>query len=188
MQTTLRTKVLIGLAALIALYVVFAPEESADTATPAKDETDPARRPRAAQPPRHAAAAVELAASMVRVAHRVTSDAGAEVLFAAHSWYRAPPAPPAPKVDPAAEAAAAAQAAAAAIPQAPPLPFAYMGSYTPDGGQPVFFLTSGDRVYDVRVGDTLDDNYSVLGLQQGYLVILYKPLNAQQLLAAGVGQ
>jgi hypothetical protein len=187
MRATLRTKVLIGVAALIALYVVFSPGESADTAAPAKDDAAAARPARAAALPRHASAA-DVAASMLRVAQRVTSDAGAKMLFATHSWYQPPPPPPPPKVDPAAEAVAAAQAAAAAIPQAPPLPYTYMGSYTPDGGQPVFFLTAGDRVYDVHVGDTLDNNYSVVGLQKGYLVILYKPLNAQQLLAAGVGQ
>ncbi|TLY73009.1 MAG: hypothetical protein E6K49_14925 [Gammaproteobacteria bacterium] len=63
---------------------------------------------------------------------------------------------------------------------APPLPFTYIGSYTPDGATPVFFLTQGDRVYDVHVGDELDKVYHVDGLNNGQLVFTYKPLNVQQ--------
>jgi len=31
------------------------------------------------------------------------------------------------------------------------------GHYAPSGAKPVFFLTQGDRVYDVHIGDTLDN-------------------------------
>ena len=51
---------------------------------------------------------------------------------------------------------------------------------TPDGATPVFFLTQGDRVYDVHVGDELDKVYHVDGLNNGQLVFTYKPLNVQQ--------
>jgi len=52
-------------------------------------------------------------------------------------------------------------------PVAPPLPFTYMGSYAPNGAKPVFFLTQGDRVYDVHIGDTLDGTYSVDAFNNG---------------------
>jgi hypothetical protein len=68
---------------------------------------------------------------------------------------------------------------------APPLPFTYMGSYAPTGAKPVFFLTQGDRVYDVHVGDTLDDTYTVDAFTNGALVFTYKPLNQQQQLTTG---
>ncbi len=70
-------------------------------------------------------------------------------------------------------------------PVAPPLPFTYMGSYAPNGAKPVFFLTQGDRVYDVHIGDTLDGTYSVDAFNNGALVFTYKPLNQQQQLNTG---
>ncbi len=68
-----------------------------------------------------------------------------------------------------------------------PLPYVFVGSYN-DGSQPtVYFLTRGDRVYDVHVGDTLDGIYSVDSVQNGALVFTYKPLNTQQTLELGGG-
>jgi hypothetical protein len=60
-----------------------------------------------------------------------------------------------------------------------------MGTYSAYGSQPVFFLTQGDRVYDVRVGDTLNDIYSVDSFTNGQLVMTYKPLKIQQQLTVG---
>jgi hypothetical protein len=59
-----------------------------------------------------------------------------------------------------------------------------MGRYAPDGEATVFFLTRADRVYDVRVGDTLDEIYSVDGYNGSQLLLTYKPLKIQQQLAA----
>src|SRR5439155_14987028 len=105
-----------------------------------------------------------------------------KALFASHSWYTPPPPPlPAPAPPP----LSAAQLAALNTPTAPPLPYSYIGSYTPDGSQPVFFLTQGDRVYNVRVGDNLNDTYSVDSFTNGLLVMTYKPLKIQQQLSVG---
>jgi hypothetical protein len=60
-----------------------------------------------------------------------------------------------------------------------------MGSYKPDGAAPVFFLTKGDRVYDIRIGDTLDSTYSVDAFNGTQLLLTYKPLNIQQQLSVG---
>jgi len=49
----------------------------------------------------------------------------------------------------------------------------------------VFYLTVGDRVYDVKVGDTLDNTYSVDAVQGGQLLLTYLPLKIQQTLAVG---
>jgi hypothetical protein len=70
-------------------------------------------------------------------------------------------------------------------PSAPPLPFAAMGSYARGTDSTVYFLTRGDRVFDVRVGDTIDNLYSVDGAENGQLKLTYKPLNIQQSLAIG---
>jgi hypothetical protein len=60
-----------------------------------------------------------------------------------------------------------------------------MGSYRPDGAPPIYFLTAGDRVYDVKIGDTLDNAYSVDGVSAGQLLLTYIPLKIQQSLAVG---
>jgi len=66
-----------------------------------------------------------------------------------------------------------------------PLPFSVMGSYARPGERTTYFLTRGDRVFDVRVGDTIDNTYSVDGDAGGQLRLTYKPLNIQQTLPIG---
>jgi len=70
-------------------------------------------------------------------------------------------------------------------PTAPPLPFTVMGSYARPGEATVFFFTRGDRVFDVHVGDTIDNIYSVDRFANGQLTLTYKPLNIQQTLPVG---
>jgi len=170
MNLTKRTKLLIGIACAIAAYVMFA-QKDPQTIQPAKTVAVARTAHGVAAP------APPATRSLLQLAHRVVDQAAAGALFAAHSWYVAPPPAPAPAVS---EVPSAPQA-----PVAPPMPFTYMGSYTPDGAQPVFFLTRGDRVYDVRVGDTLDETYHVDGLNSGQLVLTYKPLNVQQTIITG---
>ena len=94
-------------------------------------------------------------------------------LFASHSWYIAPPAPPA---DPQPVAAA---------PMAPPLPYSYLGSYTQAGDTTTYFLVKDDRVYDVHVGDSLDNLYSVDAVTDSQLELTYLPLKIKQQLQVG---
>ena len=107
------------------------------------------------------------------LAHRTSDASNADDLFAAKSWYVAPPPPPPAPVE------------AAAAPTAPPLPYVFVGSYTEGDNATVYFLTRGDRVYDVKPGATLDGIYSVDGVENGSLVFTYKPLNIRQTLAIG---
>ncbi len=172
MNLSKRGKWLTGIAALIAAYVAFGPKDSASV--------EPARA--AARPAAHTAHAVTstlsvpVARSLLALAHRVVDPTAAGALFATHSWFVAPPPPPpAPEVKP----------EPPPKPVAPPLPFTYMGSYAPSGAKPVFFLTQGDRVYDVHIGDTLDNTYTVDAFTNGALVFTYKPLNQQQQLMTG---
>lgn len=117
-------------------------------------------------------------AAALALPHRDATESHVEDLFAGHSWYVAPPpqppAPPAPPVEPPA-------------PTAPPLPYTFMGSYAQDGAPTVYFLVKSDRVYDVKVGDTLDETYSIDAVTNGSMSITYKPLNIQQTLAVGGG-
>jgi hypothetical protein len=135
------------------------------------------------------ARALDVAAHIFKTRRRVeertrartadTSLSGA--LFAMHSWYVAPPPPPPPPPTSVPTAASLAPP----VPTAPPLPFQFIGSYQPDGGAQVFFLMQGDRVYDVRAGDTLENTYSVDGFNGSQLLLTYKPLNIKQQLSVG---
>ena len=112
---------------------------------------------------------------------RTADVAHSGALFATHSWYVAPPPPPPPPPAPAASLAPP-------VPTAPPLPFQYIGSYKTDGGAQVFFLTHDDRVYDAKVGDTLENTYHIDGFNGSQLLLTYKPLNIQQQLMVGGAQ
>ena len=173
MNLTRRSKWLIGSAALIAAWVAFGPKDP--------DAVEPARASQASAAkvtrPSTAAAASSVSQSLLQLAHRVADQTAASALFASHSWYVAPPPPPpAPVVT---------APVAPPKPVAPPLPFTYMGSYTPNGSPAVFFLTTGEKVYDVHVGDTIDNTYTVDSFANGQLVFTYKPLNQQQQLSTG---
>jgi hypothetical protein len=93
-------------------------------------------------------------------------------LFGGHSWHVAPPPPPPVVREPPA-------------PTAPPLPFTLLGSYSSSGAVPVYFLVKGDSVYDVHVGDVIDNVYSVDGLSNGRLNFTYLPMKISQSLAVG---
>jgi hypothetical protein len=99
-------------------------------------------------------------------------DEDASNAFADHSWYVAPSPRPVVKAAP----------PPPPKPVAPPLPFRFVGSYVEQGGAPVYFLVQGERVYDVRVGDTLDGKYSVDGREGSRLLLTYLPLKEQQAL------
>jgi hypothetical protein len=172
MNLTRRGKWLIGSTALIAAWAAFGPKDPDAVEPTHASAAAPAHSAR----PAAAAAAVPMAESLLRVAHRVAEQTAAGSLFAAHSWYVPPPPPPAPVVT---------APVAPPKPTAPPLPFTYMGSYTPNGSPAVFFLTNGDKVYDVHLGDTIDNTYTVDALNNGQLVFTYKPLNQQQQLSTG---
>ena len=171
MKTLTRTRVLIASALAIAGYVVFVPAEP-DAAAGANTGMRVARHHPDAKSPAPPARAL-----LTRLTNRVAQGPAAGALFASHSWYVAPPPPPAPAVR------SVPQVEAPKVPTAPPLPFSYMGSYTSDGAAPVVFLTRGDRVYNVKVGDTLDNTYLVESLSNGQLVFTYKPLDIKQQLA-----
>ena len=74
------------------------------------------------------------------------------------------------------------------MPKAPPLPYTFIGSYVKSGDKPVYFLVRGDRVYDVRPGDTLENTYAVGNASRGQLQLTYLPLKQDQWLSVGSPQ
>ncbi len=182
-KLTLRAKTLIGIALACAAYTVLVPDNSA-TVEPARDTSgaaanggpaSAAHAPHVIKPAAGARKAGVMNASL-HPSERIVPDKAAGALFAAQSWYVAPPppppAPPGPNLPPPA-------------PAAPPLPFVFMGSYKSEDGASTYFLTAGDRVYDVKVGDNLDNTYSVDDVKSGQMLLTYMPLNIQQSLSVG---
>jgi hypothetical protein len=81
-----------------------------------------------------------------------------------------PSAPPAP---------AAAVRAAPVAPSAPPIPYRVAGRVWHDGASEVV-LAKGDRVYQVRQGEDLDDGYRVTAVSNDEVTLLYVPLGLKQ--------
>jgi hypothetical protein len=180
---SIRTKVLLVAAVAIGGYVAFSSNDET-TAEPANGDTTNSRvhPARSAHPHTRGESPIR---AMFMLAHRVSDKTSPKALFASHSWYTPPPPPPPPAAPP---PLSQEQLAALNAPKAPPLPFSYIGSYSPDGSKPVYFLTQGDRVFDVRVGDTLNNTYTIDSFENGQLVLTYKPLNVQQQLSVGGSQ
>lgn len=180
MVLTKRFKILCALAVAVGVYIMVS-GPGPDTA-PVAAPADRASHAAAAAPAVERGAAHAGTATsgnlLSRLAHRVTESKAVEALFHTQSWYVAPPPPPpAPVV-----------VVVPPPPTAPPLPFTAMGSYARPGDAKVYFLTRGDRVFDVHVGDTIDNTYSVDGEANGALQLTYKPLNIQQSLPLGGSQ
>lgn len=177
MVLTKRFKVLCVAAAIVGAIVLLSkPDETTATVGAATDRSDrvAAQQRNGAMP--HATAgqpSADAGGMLARLARRVTDGKAVDALFHSQSWYVAPPPPPpAPVV-----------VVAPPPPTAPPLPFAVMGSYARPGDAKVYFFTRGDRVFDVHIGDTIDNTYSVDSEANGVLTLTYKPLNIQQTLA-----
>jgi hypothetical protein len=178
---SIRTKVLLVAAVAIGGYVAFSSNDET-TAEPTNGDTTKSRAHPVRPAHTHGESAIR---AMFMLAHRVSDDTSPKALFASHSWFTPPPPPPPPAAPP---PLSQEQLAALNAPKAPPLPFSYIGSYSPDGSKPVYFLTQGDRVFDVRVGDTLNNTYTIDSFANGQLVLTYKPLNVQQQLSVGGSQ
>jgi len=177
MNLTTRGKWLSVIAAAVGAWVFFGPKDN-DSVEVSRSAAHPAARTAAAAA--SATAPRSLPGLLQALAQRVADPAAAPALFASHSWYVPPPPPPAP---------VAAAPEPPPKPVAPPLPYKLIGSYTPDGEKTVFFLSAGDKVFDVHVGETLDNTYSIDSYSNGQLVLTYKPLNEkQQLQLTGTAQ
>jgi len=93
-------------------------------------------------------------------------------VFGATSWYVPPPPPPPPPPAPPPK------------PTAPPMPFAYLGSYEGDT-KLIIILSKGDRVYTVSPGDVIEGTYKVESIKGSWLEMIYLPLNIKQTINTG---
>jgi hypothetical protein len=163
-----RWKPLLALAVVALLTAAYWP--SADESQIA--EAAPRQGAAAHSSPRNAVATVSAQLAFpVRGVRAPRAD-----LFGSHSWRPAPP--PEPPV----------QALPPPAPVAPPFPFAFFGKYEQAGGTLVLLFSRADRVYDVHLGDVLDNTWSVDEVAQGKVQVTYLPLNTSQSLTLGSSQ
>lgn len=94
--------------------------------------------------------------------------------FGVLSWLPPPPPPPPP-----APSAPVQEAA----PVAPPLPFAYVGTFNADAVKPQVFLSSGERLLIVSPGDVIDARYRLESITDATAVFTYLPLNEKQIMS-----
>ena len=66
--------------------------------------------------------------------------------------------------------------------QTSPLPYQLMGSFQDPGKKLVIYLSSGGKLYNVSVGDLIDNTYKVESFDAGQLELLYLPLKTRQIL------
>ena len=70
----------------------------------------------------------------------------------------------------------------------PPFPFKYAGSSRPESGQTTYFLTKGNQLFTVEVGQILDQVYSIDGEEGDQLTVTYLPLERTQTISTGLPQ
>ena len=111
-----------------------------------------------------------------KLGKRASKDHKTVDFFKGKSWYVAQPKPkPVPPTPP----------PPPPPPTAPPLPYAFMGSYLGKDGRITIYLTRGDQVFSVSPGDVLEGTYRVEGISSGQLGLIYLPLNIQQTISIG---
>jgi hypothetical protein len=99
--------------------------------------------------------------------------------FATLSWVAPPPPPPKPVV---------VAPAPPAPPVAPPLPFAFVGMVEKGTPRPQAFLSKGDALLVVSLGDTIDDGaYRVDAMNASQIVFTHLPTNTKQIITLSGG-
>ena len=74
-----------------------------------------------------------------------------------------------------------------AAPRAPPLPFTFIGLLEKGGPKPSAFLSRGEELLVVSVGDDLDRTYRVESMTDTEIVFTYLPLKERQSIALAGG-
>jgi hypothetical protein len=170
---TKRTKWLLALTALIIAYILATNDDATDNgvvaaAAPSQTKTTNVHSETKSQ-------YTKTVSTIVAPVARTVERGNEAQLFAARTWHKAPPPPRAVAPPP------------PPPPTAPPMPYVALGSYLKQGSTRVFFLSRGDKVYDVKVGDELEGIYSVDDFVNGQLLLTYKPLQIKQVLVVGSG-
>jgi len=145
--------------AAVAVLAWFAPPANEDAVAPAKGSAGAAKAP----------AAQRETSGLAALPQRAPIGAQRGELFGSKTWtppVAATSAPPPPPADPV----------------APPNPYKVAGTLVQAGAKRVY-LVKGDRVYEAKQGDDLDEGYRVDSIGADSVVLLYVPLGKKEELA-----
>jgi len=145
--------------AAVAVLAWFAPPANEDVVAPVKGSAGAAKAP----------AAQRETSGLAALPQRAPIGAQRGELFGSKTW--TPPV-----------AAASAPPSPPAEPVAPPNPYKVAGTLVQAGAKRVY-LVKGDRVYEAKQGDDLDEGYRVDSIATDHVVLLYVPLGKKEELA-----
>jgi hypothetical protein len=162
----------LGSAAAVTLVLIFNGGPGDDSAVVQPVVRDGAAADTSREASKHAVA--EAADAPNVPARDKVQTAAANNPFAPHGWLPPPPpplpvAPPPPPPPP-------------PPPTAPPVPFKFIGQFAEKSGnaKPAAFLTKGEALLVVHVGDVLENTYKVESFDAAHVVVTYLPLKQQQ--------
>jgi hypothetical protein len=102
---------------------------------------------------------------------KVAQDASSNP-FAPKGWTPPPPPPPPP--------APVAPPPPPPPPTAPPVPFKFIGQIEDKSAKPAAFITKGEALFVVHVGDVVENTYRVESFNAAQVVVTYLPLKQRQ--------
>jgi hypothetical protein len=158
MKTRIKWLWIFTAGAVVAALAWFAPPGSEDIGAPAKGTAGASR----------SSAALGETSRLAALPQRAPIGEQRGELFGSKSW--TPPVSAAPS---------AASVAAQAAPVAPPNPYKVAGTLVQAGAKRVY-LVKGDRVYEAKQGDDLDEGYRVESIAADHVVLLYVPLGKKE--------
>jgi hypothetical protein len=132
---------------------------------------DAARPAGAGEPATRAAAEKPAEAPDLPSRSKLTQNAHSDP-FAPKGWTPPPPPPPPP--------VAALPPPPPPPPTAPPVPFKFIGQIEDKSAKPAAFITKGDALFVVHVGDVVENTYRVESFSAAQVVITYLPLQQRQ--------
>ncbi len=92
--------------------------------------------------------------------------------FAPKGWTPPPPPPPKP--------APPEPPPPPPPPTAPPIPYKFIGQFDDKSTKPAAFITKGDALFVVHVGDVVESTYRVESFNAAQVVVTYLPLKQRQ--------
>jgi len=169
--------VLLALAGGTTFYLVFRTADDGDVVQPvARGEGSAARpapgagRGSGERAPERVAEAPDVPARG-RLVQNANSDP-----FAAKGWTPPPPRPPT------LPAAALLPPPPPPAPTAPPVPYKFIGQIEDKAAKPAAFITRGEALFVVHVGDVIENTYRIESFSTTQVVLTYLPLKQRQTL------
>ncbi len=172
MKTTGTRWKLLGLLAAggaLAFYVLS--QSSGDDESVVKPVVREAARPGAGEPAARATTEKPAEAPGLPSRSKLAQNANSDP-FAPKGWTPPPPPPPPP--------VAAPPPPPPPPPTAPPVPFKFIGQIEDKSAKPAAFITKGDALFVVHVGDVVENTYRVESFNAAQVVVTYLPLQQRQ--------